>query len=154
MSKLIQHSMLTRFWSYYLRRSSKVIPGRMCEKVFVHHDAASSHTARFTTAYATQLKANLGITIIPVRASDSSQMDFFGFGYLKQKDSKETSYDSWGGLETTETRVGRSNSPKCATRYLLHGNEDCARSVQRVDYTWSKRKTFIAVPYVIFSILK
>lgn len=59
-------------------------------KVFVHHDAASSHTAKFTHAYAAELKEKTGITLIynsqiPVKSPDASPMDFFGFGYLKQR---------------------------------------------------------------------
>lgn len=67
----------------------KLYPGE-CDKVFVHHDAASSHTAKFTASYAAQLKEDLGITIIsnsliPVKSPDTSPMDFFGFGFLKQR---------------------------------------------------------------------
>ena len=59
-------------------------------KVFVHHDAASSHTAKFTQGYAKELKQTHGITLIsneeiPVKSPDGSPMDFFGFGWLKQR---------------------------------------------------------------------
>ena len=64
--------------------------GEDTHKVFVHHDAASSHTAWITTAYAQDLKQRLGITIIsssdiPVKSPDTSPMDFYGFGFLKQR---------------------------------------------------------------------
>lgn len=64
--------------------------GKDTKKVIVHHDAASSHTARLTQDYAKDLKARLGITIIqnreiPIKSPDVSPMDFFGFGYLKRK---------------------------------------------------------------------
>ncbi|OXA36569.1 hypothetical protein Fcan01_28667, partial [Folsomia candida] len=44
----------------------------------------------FTQAYAAQLKANLGVTLISnedilVKSHDSSRMDFFELGYLKQR---------------------------------------------------------------------
>lgn len=60
------------------------------EKVFVHHDAASSHTSKATAAYAHDLRQRLGMTIIPkeeipVKSPDTSPMDFFGFGVLKQR---------------------------------------------------------------------
>lgn len=63
--------------------------GEDTSKVFVHHDAASSHTANITTQYAVELKQKLGITIIPkqeipVKSPDASPMDFYGFGMLKQ----------------------------------------------------------------------
>lgn len=64
--------------------------GRDTSKVVVHHDAASSHTARLTQNYAKTLKNKVGIKIIsnsetPVKPPDASPMDFFGFGYLKIK---------------------------------------------------------------------
>lgn len=59
-------------------------------KVFIHHDAATAHTAKITAAYAEEVKQKYGITIIrkediPVKSPDASPMDFFGFGYLKQR---------------------------------------------------------------------
>lgn len=64
--------------------------GEDTSKVFVHHDAATSHTANKTRDYADQLHQKLGITLIskkeiPVKSPDGSPLDFFGFGYLKQK---------------------------------------------------------------------
>lgn len=64
--------------------------GEEASKVYVHHDAATSHTARLTAAYAEDLKQRLGITIlkkegIPIKSPDASPMEFFGFGFLKQK---------------------------------------------------------------------
>jgi hypothetical protein len=62
------------------------------DKVFFHHDKATSHTATFTARYLEQLKRELGIQYlekqdIPVKAPDASPspLDFFGFGYLKQQ---------------------------------------------------------------------
>jgi hypothetical protein len=67
----------------------KLYPGET-SKVYVHHDAATSHTARLTRDYAKDLHDRLGITIInnkdiPVKSPDASPMDFFEFGFLKQK---------------------------------------------------------------------
>jgi len=67
----------------------KLYPGEE-SKVFVHHDAASSHTSKKTELYGKDLKERLGMTIIPtseipVKSPDTSPMDFFGFGMLKQK---------------------------------------------------------------------
>jgi len=64
--------------------------GKETSKVTVHHDLASSHTSKETAAYAADLKSRLGISImknseIPVKSPDLSPMDFFGFGYLKQR---------------------------------------------------------------------
>jgi DNA-binding Lrp family transcriptional regulator len=66
----------------------KLYPGEL-NKVFVHHDKASSHTSIKTSEYAADLKARTGISIIdnsliPVKSPDASPLDFFGFGYLKQ----------------------------------------------------------------------
>lgn len=66
--------------------------GNVINKVFFHHDKATSHTAKLTTAYleVCQVKAEMGITYlekkeIPVKCPDGSSLDFFGFGYLKQR---------------------------------------------------------------------
>lgn len=58
-------------------------------KVYVHHGSASSHTTRFTPAYAAELRANFGITLVsdkdmPLKSPDISLMDFFGSVYLKR----------------------------------------------------------------------
>ena len=60
------------------------------DKVYFHHYKASSHTANLTTEYLVKMKAELGISCInkdeiPVKAPDGSPLDFFGFGYLKQR---------------------------------------------------------------------
>jgi hypothetical protein len=64
--------------------------GEDTNRVFVDHDAESSHTASFTAEYAEGLYRRTGITIIPkeeipVKSPDTSPMDFFAFGFLKQK---------------------------------------------------------------------
>jgi hypothetical protein len=61
--------------------------GDETNKVVVHHDQASSHTSRETAAYGLDLKSRLGIRImeIPVKSPDLTPMDFFGFGFLKQR---------------------------------------------------------------------
>ena len=68
---------------------AKLYPGEL-DKIFVRHDAASSHTAKKTVLYAQNLKRRLGITIIPnsqipIKSPDTSPMDFYGFGMLKQR---------------------------------------------------------------------
>jgi hypothetical protein len=42
---------------------AKLYPGEL-DKVFIHHDMATSHTSRKTSRYAQDLKARLGMTII------------------------------------------------------------------------------------------
>ena len=64
--------------------------GKDINKVFFHHDKASSHTADHTMDYLRQMKEELGINYlekqeIPVKSPDASPLDFFGFGYIKQK---------------------------------------------------------------------
>lgn len=64
--------------------------GNEMNKVFFHHDKASSHTARLTVEYLEKMKKEIGISYlenseIPVKAPDASPLDFFGFGYLKQQ---------------------------------------------------------------------
>lgn len=67
----------------------QMYPGET-DKVFFHQDAASSHTSHKTKAYAEDLNRRLGITLIkyseiPVKSPDTSPMDFYGFGMLKQR---------------------------------------------------------------------
>ena len=66
----------------------RLYPNEM-DKVYFHHDKASSHTANLTTAYLVKMESELGISFInkdeiPVKTPDGSPLDFFGFGYLKQ----------------------------------------------------------------------
>lgn len=67
-------------------------PGEM-HKVVIHHDKASSHTSRETQQYLQQKSLEVGISWlanedIPVKAPDASPLDFYGFGFLKQKLSR------------------------------------------------------------------
>ena len=67
----------------------KIYPGEL-NKVFVHHDKASSHVSRLTTDYMTKVTKDIGIQFIdkgqiPVKSPDASPLDVFGFGYIKQK---------------------------------------------------------------------
>jgi len=60
------------------------------DKIFFHHDKASSHSAILTHAYLDVQAARYGLRflpneIIPVKAADISPSDFFGFGFIKQK---------------------------------------------------------------------
>lgn len=68
--------------------------GNDIDKVFFHHDKATSHTAKITTDYLERQKRERGIDYIkpediPVKAPDASPLDFFGFGYLKQELAKK-----------------------------------------------------------------
>lgn len=79
------------------------------DKVSVHHDKASSHTATFTQGYAEDLEARRGTkiiknTLIPVKSPDISPMDFFGFGHLKQKmfSKRKTTMDGFWKLLNAE----------------------------------------------------
>lgn len=88
--------------------------GEDINKVFFHHDKASSHTADLTTTYLEEVSAELGLTYlekkdIPVKCPDGSPLDFFGFGYLKQRISKrrprtldgvwKVSQEVWSGID-------------------------------------------------------
>ena len=59
-------------------------------KIFIHHDKATSHTANQTMAFLKEMKEKYGISYqekedIVVKRADVSPMDFFGFGWLKTK---------------------------------------------------------------------
>ena len=60
------------------------------DKVFKHHNKASSHTANLTISYLAKMKEELGVSYInkediTLITPDGSLLDFFGFGYLKQR---------------------------------------------------------------------
>ncbi|UYV69740.1 IKK1 [Cordylochernes scorpioides] len=64
-------------------------PGEM-DKVFLHHDKASSHTSNKTQQFLQEMKDTLGLNFIrnsdiPVKSPDVSPLDFYGFGMLKQR---------------------------------------------------------------------
>jgi hypothetical protein len=66
----------------------KKCPGEL-DKVFFHHDKASSHTAAKTMEYFKDVNERLGINFIrnkdiPVKSPDASLCDFWAFGKLKQ----------------------------------------------------------------------
>ena len=66
-----------------------IYPGEVT-KVTLHHDKATSHTSKVTTDYLERQRSNGGCKYIkssdiPVKGCDISPMDFFGFGYLKQR---------------------------------------------------------------------
>ncbi|OXA46652.1 Transposable element Tcb1 transposase [Folsomia candida] len=107
------------------------------DKVFVHHDKASSHTATFTQQYAEDLEARRGTkiiknTLIPVKSPDISPMDFFGFGHLKQKmfSKRPTTMDGFWELLKAEWRkitpemcqgVFSAWKKRCRTVAQVHG---------------------------------
>ncbi|UYV61587.1 hypothetical protein LAZ67_1005417 [Cordylochernes scorpioides] len=64
-------------------------PGEM-DKVFLHHDKASSHTSNKTQQFLQEMKDTLGLNFIrnsdiPVKSPDASPLDFYGFGMLKKR---------------------------------------------------------------------
>ena len=75
---------------YYLEQIIPSLYGKDVNKVYFHHDAASSHTSKKTLDYLESIKIKYGINYIknseiPIKSPDASPLDFFGFGYLKQK---------------------------------------------------------------------
>jgi hypothetical protein len=67
----------------------KLYPSEL-NKVFFHYDKASSHTSAPVQEHLNNLRERTGITfinncLIPVMSPDASLLDFYGFGYLKQR---------------------------------------------------------------------
>ena len=67
----------------------ELYPGEL-NKIFIHHDKASSNTAKKVVDYAKTIHDEFGITLISnkeihVKSPGTSPLDFFGFGYLKPK---------------------------------------------------------------------
>lgn len=59
-------------------------------QVFLHHDKSSSHTSRIVQQYLEEIHQKLGINYIknneiPTKSPDISPLDFYGFGFLKQR---------------------------------------------------------------------
>jgi len=62
-------------------------------KVYLHHDKCTTHAAAYTQEYLQNLQHRTAIHFIKneeiaFKSPDASPMDFFGFGYLKQKLSR------------------------------------------------------------------
>lgn len=88
--------------------------------VWVHHDAASSHTCAATQNYIEQVSHKTGIRFIkndqiPVKSPDCSPLDFFGFGYLKGKLAKRR-ISSLDGLKRAAKEEWRSISDDTVTK--------------------------------------
>lgn len=74
---------------YLEKEVPKLYPGEEAN-VILHHDKASSHTAKLTKEYLETLRSNGGPNHIrnediPTKSPDISPLDFFGFGFLKQR---------------------------------------------------------------------
>lgn len=105
--------------------------GKKINKVVVHHDAASSHTAKLTQDYTKDLHAKLGIKIIsnseiPVKSPDVSPMDFFGFGYLKRKMFTRRPKILEGVWKTSTPKTGVEESRR------PHGQESVQKLEQKM----------------------
>lgn len=64
--------------------------GKDIDKVVIHNDKAPSHSANLTRNYLMVMNQKYGIRFIekediPVKGADISPLDFFGFGWIKQK---------------------------------------------------------------------
>ena len=105
------------------------------DRVTVHHDKASSHTSRKTTAFMQMLTQKHGIRfldkdIIPVKGADISPMDFFGFGYIKQK-LKGCRATTVQGVWNAWARIWSAVSPEI-TRKVIESWKQSLRAVARV----------------------
>lgn len=97
-------------------------------KVVLHHDKASSHTARVTTDFLKSMEAKYGIRYlekaeIPVKGADISPMDFYGFSFIKQLVGKSRA--------TTEDGVWK----KCCAAWDNVSSSDCHKVFQ----AWKRR---------------
>ena len=111
------------------------IYGSEASKVFVHHDAASSQTSKKTCQYVEDLKTRLGITIIhnseiPVKSPDTSPMDFFGFGVLKQYLRKRRA-KTIAGLWKILNQIWNNVPPEMVTNVLKAWKRRLRRVSQR-----------------------
>ena len=91
----------------------ELYPGEM-QTVYLHHDKASSHTSLLTQEYLRNLQLRKAtdfthIEDIPVKSPDTSPLDFFEFGILKQTMFNRRD-STWDGIWKIEKEVWASIS--------------------------------------------
>ena len=101
-------------------------------KVLIHQDKSPVHTAEMTTLYLELMNEKYGIRFItkediPVKGADCSPLDFFGFGFLKQK------------VNAAGCRTLKGLWKKCCTIWSEVSPGTCARVYQ----SWKKRYRMI-----------
>ncbi|CAG7712059.1 unnamed protein product [Allacma fusca] len=102
-------------WPLVNRHIPSVYSG-VLDKVFIHHDTASSNTARKPQAHAQDVRKSTGVKIIknsdmPIKSPNASQMDLFGFGYHKKRLGRRaptTENGLWKVLQETLRKVDLS----------------------------------------------
>ncbi|UYV77689.1 ANKEF1 [Cordylochernes scorpioides] len=87
-------------------------PGEM-DKVFLHHDKASSHTSNKTQQFLQEMKDTLGLNFIrnsdiPGKSPDASPLDFYGFG---EKISPKEAIEENSSKEFSMEYQGRADPP-------------------------------------------
>ncbi|UYV76833.1 hypothetical protein LAZ67_14002137, partial [Cordylochernes scorpioides] len=121
-------------------------PGEM-DKVFLHHDKASSHTSNKTQQFLQEMKDTLGLIFIrnsdiPVKSPDASPLDFYGFGYtlrcgdftMEQKLNQRICIEFCVKLQISETdtfemlnKAFPNNAPKRTTVFEWHSRFKAGR---------------------------
>ena len=122
--------------AYYIRYvlspliHDQLIPhfGQDINKVVIHHDKASSHTAKKTRQFMDEMTEKFGIRFlekedIPVKGADISPLDFFGFGFIKQK------------IKSSRARTEKGIWKKCQETWSQVTPDVC----KRVFDAWKRR---------------
>ena len=121
------------------------------DKVFIHHDKASSHTAGKTVEFLTQMNEKYGITFqrkedIVVKGADVAPMDFFGFGWLKSKVKKRRFRTFKGFVKTIREEWSKLSPQFCENvfeewkaRCLLIKKEQ-GRHIEQIKKIHNKRR--------------
>ncbi|UYV68761.1 hypothetical protein LAZ67_6000727 [Cordylochernes scorpioides] len=112
-------------------------PGEM-DKVFLHHDKASSHTSNKTQQFLQEMKDTLGLNFIrnsdiPVKSPNASPLDFYGFGMLKQRlfnRRPKTEAGLWKAAQEEWSNVSLSKVKEVAFSEFvrckyIHVSKDC-----------------------------
>lgn len=104
-------------------------------KVFVHFDKSPVHVSKFTQDFMDQITMEYGIKFIskddiPVKGADCAPLDFFGFGYLKQKVNKtgpKNLDQLWNELEKSWLHI----SPETCNKVYGAWKRRCRAIVER-----------------------
>ncbi|UYV74502.1 PGBD5 [Cordylochernes scorpioides] len=126
-------------------------PGEM-DKVFLHHDKASSHTSNKTQQFLQEMKDTLGLNFIrnsdiPVKSPDASPLDFYGFGMLKQRlfnRRPKTEAGLWKAAQEEWSNVSLSKVKEVFAAWKVRCREIAKKKGKHIEHM--KKIHFVVIP--------
>ncbi|UYV65595.1 syd-1 [Cordylochernes scorpioides] len=112
------------------------------DKVFLHHDKASSHTSNKTQQFLQEMKDTLGLNFIrnsdiPVKSPDASPLDFYGFGMLKQRlfnRRPETEAELWKAAQEEWSNVSLSKVKEVFAAWKVRCREIAKKKGKHIEH--------------------